>query len=68
MCSTPKTPQADTSVPEPIAAPVQADAKVQKAAESTRKQQAAKLNQNVKSTALGVTDEAQTQKKTLLGE
>lgn len=70
MCSTPKTPSTDTIAPEPepIAAPTQADAKVQKAAISTRNQQAAKANPNIKTTELGVTDEAVTKKKTLLGE
>jgi len=68
MCSSPKMPEADTTADEPIAAPVQADAKVQKAALSARNQHQAKANQNIKSSELGVTDEALTKKKTLLGE
>ena len=69
MCSSPKIPEADTTPePEPIAAPVQADAKVQKAALTARNQHAAKANQNIYSSELGVIDEAETKKKTLLGE
>lgn len=68
MCSTPKIPQVDTTVQDPVAAPTIADASVEKAASNTRNQQAALSNRNVKSTALGVLDEAETKKKILLGE
>lgn len=68
MCS-PKTPSPQTvEAAEPIAAPTYADAKVQKAGHNTRQQQAALTNRNVKTTALGLTEEATTKKKTLLGE
>lgn len=69
MCS-PETPApaATTAATEPIAAPTYADAEVQKAGTNTRQQQQAQTNKNIKSTALGVTDEAATKKKNLLGE
>ena len=69
MCS-PKTPApaAAPAAAEPVAAPTYADAEVQKAGEVTRQQQQAQTNRNIKSTALGVTEDAATKKKTLLGE
>ena len=68
MCS-PETPApAATVEQEPIAAPTYADAEVQKAGANTRQQQAATVNRNVRSTALGVTEDAATKKKNLLGE
>ncbi len=69
MCSTPKIPT--PSVPaaaEPIAPPTVADAKVQKSASNTREQTVASAGKTVKTTSLGLTDSAQTKKKTLLGE
>lgn len=68
MCS-PKTPAVQTTeAAEPVAAPTIADAQVQKAGHNTRQQQAAMTNRNVKTTALGITEDAATKKKTLLGE
>ena len=68
MCS-PSTPSvAATTATEPIAAPTYADADVQKAGVNTRQQKAATTNRNIKSTALGVLEDAKTSKKTLLGE
>lgn len=68
MCS-PSTPTPQvTEAAEPVATPTYADAKVQKAGENTRQQKTALVNKNIKSTALGVTEEAETKKKTLLGE
>ncbi len=68
MCS-PSVPSATAApVQEPIAAPTQADADVQKAGANTRQQKAIATNRNIKSTALGVVEDAKTQKKTLLGE
>ena len=49
-------------------APTYADAEVQKAGKVTRQQQQAQVNRNIRSTALGVTEDAATKKKTLLGE
>lgn len=70
MCSTPKAPSTATSTvaTEPIATPTYADATVQKAGVNTRQQTAALTNRNVKTTALGITEDAKTKKKTLLGE
>lgn len=69
MCS-PKTPApaVSTTASEPIATPTYADAKVQKAGTVTRQQQQAIVNKNIKTTALGITEDATTKKKTLLGE
>lgn len=68
MCS-PKTPSvAATTATEPIAAPTYADADVQKAGTNTRQQKTATVNKNIKTTALGVLEDAKTAKKTLLGE
>lgn len=67
MCSTPKTPKYTSTVSEPIATPTYADATVQKAGANTRRQGAALANRNVKTTALGLTEEANT-KKNKLGE
>lgn len=68
MCS-PSTPSAAAApVQEPIATPTYADASVEKAGSNTRQQKAALANRNVRSTALGVTEDATTKKKTLLGE
>lgn len=67
MC-TPKTPSVQTPpVTEPVAVPTYADASVQKAGANTRQQTSALTNRNIKTTALGLTDDAATKKKTLLG-
>lgn len=68
MCSTPKTPDVDTSTPEPIASPTIADAAVTKARTNARNSQSALANRTIKSSALGVTGEAETEKKVLLGQ
>lgn len=68
MCS-PKIPKMSTpEVSEPIAAPTQADAKVQKKGADSRQRAAAANNRNVKTNTLGDTSTAETQKKNLLGE
>lgn len=67
MCSTPNIPSANTVTPEAIPAPTLADASVQKAGANTREQTAALAGRNVKTTALGLSDDATTQKKTILG-
>ena len=68
MCA-PSTPTpAAAPVQEPIATPTYADAGVQKAGANQRGQQASRANRNIRSSQLGVTEEATTQKKTLLGE
>jgi len=68
MCSTPKMPSTANQVQETIATPTPADASVSKASQKT-KNKAASLNQrNIKTSARGLTDEATTNKKGLLGE
>ncbi len=68
MCS-PSVPSAAAApVQEPIAAPTYADASVEKAGANQRGQQASRANRNIRSTQLGVTEDAVTNKKTLLGE
>ena len=68
MCS-PSTPSyTTTEATEAISTPTYADADVQKAGTNTRTQAEATTNRNIRSTALGVTEEATTKKKTLLGE
>jgi hypothetical protein len=67
MCA-PSVPSVATTKTDPVAAPTYADADVQKAGANTRQQKAATINRNIKSTALGVLEDASTSKKTLLGE
>lgn len=67
MCSTPKMPVIQQSNEPAIAAPTYADAAVQKAGANARRQGMALLNENIKTSALGLTDGA-TLKKTKLGE
>ena len=67
MCATPKMPTVKRTVEPAIAAPTYADASVQKAGANTRQQGAALFNENIKTSALGLTDSATT-KKTKLGE
>ena len=69
MCSSPKVPtySAPTTQTEPIATPTYADASVQKAGANTRRQGAALARRNIKTTALGLTEDANT-KKNKLGE
>ena len=67
MCSTPKMPTVKSSTAPTIAAPTYADAAVQKAGANTRRQGAALFNENIRTSALGLADDAAT-KKTKLGE
>lgn len=71
MCSTPSAP--DYTPPaqvqqEQVAAPTYADASVTKASSSTRNKTAALAGRDIKTTARGLGDETETQKKTLLGD
>lgn len=68
MCSTPSMPKTDTKKQPEIATPTIADAEVTKASEATRKNAKKNTNQDVKTTARGLGEEATTKKKTLLGE
>lgn len=64
MCSTPKMPE----TPAPVQTPTMADAKVTKAGSEARNRSAAMSQQNIKSSSRGVLEDANAQKKKLLGE
>lgn len=68
MCSTPKMPAAEEAKTEQVATPTLADASVSKASTNTRNKAAATAGRNIKTSARGLLDEADTQKKGLLGE
>lgn len=53
---------------EPVASPTLADAEVTKASAIERKKAASLAGRNIKTSARGLNDEAQTNKKNLLGE
>lgn len=67
MCSTPKMPVAETKT-ETVATPTLADASVSKASTNSRNKAASTANRNIKTSARGLLDDADTQKKGLLGE
>lgn len=69
MCSTPKMPASEpASKTEPVSTPTLADASVTKASTNTRNKAASTANRNIKTSARGLTDDAQTEKKGLLGD
>lgn len=67
MCSTPKIPQTNNKQ-EAIATPTYADASVTKAQASARNKAAALAGRDIKTSSRGLSNEAKTQKKELLGE
>ena len=67
MCSTPSAPVYTPAQTEPIATPTYADASVQKAGEITRRQAMANADKNIRTSALGLVENANI-KKTKLGE
>lgn len=67
MCSTPSVPKVDTTV-EKISTPTLADAGVTKASTNTRNKAASTSSRNIKTTARGLVDDANTEKKGLLGD
>lgn len=68
MCSTPSTaPSVPATPAETIASPTYADASVQKAGANERKRMAGLSTQDIKTSVLGLSDEANTQKKEVLG-
>lgn len=67
MCS-PKAPKAQVQEPQQVATPTLADANVTKSSKGTKNKTAALANRNIKTSARGLTDEATTSKKGLLGE
>lgn len=69
MCSTPSTPSATPQISTPkVAAPTYADAKVSKASANTRNRAVALAGRDIKTSSRGLGDDANTQKKELLGE
>lgn len=69
MCSTPKISSASKDTTEQaVATPTLADASVSKASTNTRNKTASLASRNIKTSARGLTDDATTQKKGLLGE
>lgn len=69
MCSTPKMPSLPAPVTqETIAAPTTADASVSKASSAQRNKVASLAGRDIKTSARGLSDKAQTNKKQLLGE
>lgn len=68
MCSTPKTPSLPAEETKTVATPTLADASVTKASTNTRNKTASMASRNIKTTARGLTDDATTQKKGLLGD
>lgn len=67
MCSTPKIPSVASNT-EVIATPTAADASVTKAKANQRNKTVANNGRDIKTSSRGVTEEATTNKKKLLGE
>lgn len=67
MCSTPKMPSVATTT-EAVATPTAADANVTKAKTAQRNKTAANAGRDIRTSARGLTEEATTTKKKLLGE
>lgn len=68
MCSTPKMPAAASASTETIATPTAADASVTKAKTAQRNKTAANSGRDIRTTSRGLSEEATTTKKKLLGE
>lgn len=68
MCSSPKIPAATETKTETVATPTLADASVSKASTNTRNKAASTAGRNIKTSARGLLEDANTQKKGLLGE
>ena len=66
--SSPSTPQVQTSTPKAVATPTPADASVQKASSHTRNRTAALAGRDIKTSPRGLGEDAETQKKQLLGQ
>lgn len=62
------TPVVQTTQQQEVAAPTYADAQVTKASTIERSKKAALAGRNVKTSARGLSDEAKTDKKNLLGD
>ena len=68
MCSTPSMPSVSTQKTETIATPTVADAAVTKSATAIRNKTATNAGRDIRTAARGLSENAQTQKKKLLGE
>ncbi len=67
MCSTPKMPAVSSNT-EVVATPTAADASVTKAKTAQRNKTAANAGRDIRTSARGISEEATTKKKKLLGE
>lgn len=67
MCSTPKMPAVSGNT-EVVATPTAADASVTKAKTAQRNKTAANSGRDIRTSARGISEEATTNKKKLLGE
>lgn len=67
MCSTPKMPAVQSNT-ETIATPTAADASVTKAKTAQRNKTAANAGRDIRTSARGISEDATTNKKKLLGE
>ena len=67
MCSTPKMPETSNNT-EVIATPTAADASVTKAKTAQRNKTAANAGRDIRTSARGISEDATTNKKKLLGE
>lgn len=68
MCSSPKIPAASTAPVQTVATPTAADASVTKAKTATRNKTAASSGRDIRTSARGISEQATTEKKKLLGE
>lgn len=68
MCSKPKMPKASSTPAETVATPTAADASVTKVKANQRNKTAGNSGRDIRTSARGLTDEATTTKKKLLGE
>ena len=68
MCSTPKVQSTPAETTQTVATPTLADASVTKASTNTRNKAASFASRNIKTSARGLVDDANTQKKGLLGD
>ena len=67
MCSKPSTPTYEPATVQQVVAPTYADAKTTKTTANIRNKKAALAGRNIKNSSRGLSDEASTEKKNLLG-
>ena len=68
MCSIPSTPAVSNNKVETVQTPTLANASVSKASTNTRNKIASTASRNIRTSARGLLDDAQTEKKGLLGD